>query len=111
MKYGINDENSLKLEGQIKGDVRFSTSPNGKGCLNVSIEGAKFINGEKRYFEYEFCVFEPKCFEWKDVLKEGMFVKISGHLMSNTIAIGEGENTKLVRTHKPVADFIEVELN
>jgi hypothetical protein len=31
--------------------------------------------------------------------------------MSNTIAIGEGENTKLVRTHKPVADFIEVELN
>ena len=109
VKAGINDENEVRLQGTIRGTPRFNTSPSGKGCLNVTIDQLKYVGGEKRYFSVDVVLFEPMANMYKDVLKDGMYVKVDGHLIGQDISITVGGETKVVKTMKPVCSFLQYE--
>ena len=110
LKKGISDKNKVELDGVIRGTPRYSVNAtSGKGCLNFVIDSLKYVGGEKRYFDMECVMFSPMCEQFKDVLKDGMAIASEGHLVQQSISIGEGENARVIRTVKPCIDYCEIE--
>jgi hypothetical protein len=103
-----DDNNFTLLEGIVTGNV-YTSESNGKLALNFTIESRKMSaeRGEQ-FFPHSVVMFDPLASKMKDQIKNGVFVKTRGHLLSQSVTVLDSDGKATPRViDKVVIDFCQ----
>jgi len=108
MEQEIEDMNLVLLEGTVISTVNIQDDGN-KKAINFALEVQKNSStGAPKFFKHNVVAFNTLVDRFRDVIKNGSYVRVRGHLIEASLAVGEGEQAKIVVFSKVCADFIEV---
>lgn len=101
----INDLNSAMLEGTIVGDI-FVSEKDDKKAMNFIVRCERVVEGRIESWMHPIVAWNFVTDKYKDSLKDGMYVRIRGHLQNGSCINEEG---KRIVYSKICADKIEFE--
>ena len=104
----INDDNDVRLSGIIVGNV-YKADSSGRLALNFTIEWSKYGASGEKFYRHTVVCFDPIASKIEPSLKNGVFVKCRGHLLSQSLIILEDGKPVPRDIDKVSIDYIEVE--
>jgi len=112
----MDNENFVKIEGYVAYDPEIKEN-NGKRAMNFVIENERRTRNGKEGFKYHCVAWEKVIDRSGDRIKQGEFVRITGHLQDSLMRFDSSKidpDTKEILTEakdfhytKVCADFIE----
>ena len=99
----INDENEVRLEGVVFRTPDEYDAGDGKKVMNFAVENTR--NGTDSQL-YNCVIWNRVLEKYRHLIIEGDFVRIKGHLQSNTLEMPDG---KLFKYAKVCVDHLESE--
>ena len=103
----MDDQNLVLLEGTIIGSVDEQVTGDTR-ALNFTIESKKGTRNGDKFFRHQIVVWNKTATEVCEKVKNGVYVRIRGHLQQSQLVVGEGDTAKVVYFDKACADFIEI---
>lgn len=99
----ISDQNRVELEGTVVYTPEV-VETNGRRAMNFLIENHRITKGGETRFRYNCVAWGTMVDKVQDKLKEGVFVRVNGHLQDNVLELPDG---RLFHYSKTCADYIE----
>ena len=101
----LDDLNRVDLEGTVVFTPEIVEN-NGKKVVNFLIENVRKSRDKETRFKYNCVAWGAVAEKVIDRLKEGVFIRITGHLQDNTMLMPD---EKLFHYAKTCVDYIEFE--
>jgi single-stranded DNA-binding protein len=102
----INNENEVRIEGYVFQTPEEYTAEGNKRVANFAIENQRYSEDKIDKQLYNCVIWNKQLDKYGDMIKEGNFVRIKGHLQSNTLELADGKRFKYA---KICVDHMEAE--